>query len=156
MAITQKCQYAIRAIYELSRRVDEGPCKIGAVAEVQGIPVRFLENILNNLKSAGFVDSARGKDGGYFLTRRPSDITVGEVIRFVQGNLGPVECGDGLSDICNLYNSCVFRPLWERAQEALESVYDGTTFQDLVDSSGEDSHGGGCRCGKKNKISKLL
>ena len=69
MAITQKCQYALRAIYELARR-GEGPCKIGAVAEAQGIPVRFLENILNSLKGAGFVDSARGKDGGYFLAPR--------------------------------------------------------------------------------------
>lgn len=154
MAITQKCQYALRAIYELACRSSEGPCKIGTVAEAQGIPVRFLENILNSLKSAGFVDSARGKDGGYFLMRPASEITVGEVIRFVQGNLGPVECGEGLSDICNMYNSCVFRPLWERAQEALESVYDGTTFQDLVDRSEENPHGPGCRCGRKNKISK--
>ena len=123
MAITQKCQYALRAIYELARR-GEGPCKIGAVAEAQGIPVRFLENILNSLKGAGFVDSARGKDGGYFLARPASAITVGEVIRFVQGDFRPVECGDE-DDVCSVYGSCVFRPLWERAQEALEAVYDG-------------------------------
>lgn len=154
MAITQKCQYALRAIYELAVRQGEGPCKIGAVAEAQGIPVRFLENILNGLKGAGFVDSARGKDGGYFLARPASAITVGEVIRFVQGGFRPVECGEGEFDECSLYGSCVFRPLWEEAQTALEAVYDGTTFQDLVDKSEENRHGPECRCGRKNKIQK--
>ncbi len=154
MAITQKCQYALRAIYELANRCGEGPCKISTVAEAQDIPMRFLENILNGLKGAGFVVSARGKDGGYFLARPASAITVGEVIRFVQGNLGPVECGEGMDDTCTLYNSCVFRPLWEKAQEALEQVYDGTTFQDLVDKSEESRRGPECRCGRKNKIQK--
>ena len=134
-------------------RRGEGPCKIGAVAEAQGIPVRFLENILNSLKGAGFVDSARGKDGGYFLARPASAITVGEVIRFVQGDFRPVECGDE-DDVCSVYGSCVFRPLWERAQEALEAVYDGTTFQDLLDQSEENRHGPECRCGRKVKIQK--
>ncbi len=154
MAITQKCQYALRAIYELALRQSGGPCKIGAVAEAQDIPVRFLENILNGLKSAGFVDSVRGKDGGYFLARPASAITVGEVMRFVQGNFGPVECGDGFGDECPQYGLCVFRPLWEKAQEALEKVYDGTTFQDLVDQSEGNRHGPECRCGRKSKIQK--
>lgn len=148
MAITQKCQYALRAIYELARQ-SGGPCKISSVADAQGIPVRFLENILNNLKSAGFVDSARGKDGGYFLARPASSITVGEVIRFVQGPLGPVECCAKSDDYCALYGDCVFRPLWDRAREALEDVYDGTSFQDLVDRSGDSCHSPECRCGSK-------
>ena len=84
MAISQKCQYALRAIYELALHQDEGPCKIGAIAEAQSIPVRFIENILNSLKAAGFVDSVRGKDGGYYLLRKADEITVGEVIRFVR------------------------------------------------------------------------
>ena len=152
MAISQKCQYALRAIYELARRQDEGPCKIGAVAEAQGIPVRFLENILNSLKGAGFVDSARGKDGGYFLRKDPGSITVGEVIRFVQGPLGPVVCSAprGDEEDCDFYNDCVFRPLWDKAREALEQVYDGTTFADLVHQSEHACHSTLCTsCGRK-------
>ena len=152
MAITQKCQYALRAIYELARRQTDGPCKIGAVAEAQNIPVRFLENILSSLKSAGVVDSARGKDGGYFLAKPADAITVGEVIRFIQGSLGPVECGTRMDDDCSLYDDCVFRPLWDKAREALEAVYDGTTFQDLVNQSDNSCHRPDCWCGKKNKI----
>lgn len=149
MAITQKCQYALRAIYELARRHDEGPCKIGAIAEAQGIPVRFLENILNSLKSAGFVESARGKDGGYSLLRRADCITIGEVIRFVQGPLGPVECTDRIDEDCDFYSDCVFRPLWDKAREALEAVYDGTTFQDLVNQSENTCRSALCNCGRK-------
>ncbi|MEG1602917.1 MAG: Rrf2 family transcriptional regulator [Cloacibacillus sp.] len=151
MAITQKCQYALRAIFELAKRQSDGPCKIGAVAEAQGIPVRFLENILSSLKSAGFVDSARGKDGGYFLAKPADAITVGEVIRFVQGPLGPVECTTRDEDDCSFYDDCVFRPLWEKARVALESVYDGTTFRDLVNQSENNCCRPECRCGKKYK-----
>ncbi|MCE5202384.1 MAG: Rrf2 family transcriptional regulator [Synergistaceae bacterium] len=149
MAITQKCQYALRAIYELAYHHNEGPCKIGTIAEAQGIPVRFLENILNSLKSAGLVDSARGKDGGYYLLRNADSITVGEVIRFVQGSLGPVECTTRIDDDCSFYEDCVFRPLWDKAREALEAVYDGTTFQDLVNQSESNCRSALCNCGRK-------
>lgn len=149
MAITQKCQYALRAIYELALHMDEGPQKIGAIAEAQNIPVRFLENILNSLKGAGFVDSQRGKDGGYFLSRQADSITVGEVIRFVQGPLGPVECTAGINDDCDFYSDCVFRPLWDKAREALEAVYDGTTFLDLVKQSENTCRLMQCTCGRK-------
>lgn len=151
MAITQKCQYALRAIFELANRQSEGPCKIGAVAEAQGIPVRFLENILSSLKSAGIVDSARGKDGGYFLAKPADSITVGEVIRFIQGPLGPVECTTREDDDCSFYDDCVFRPLWDKAKEALEAVYDGTTFQDLINQAEKGCTRSECRCGKRYK-----
>jgi len=149
VAITQKCQYALRAVYELALRYDEGPCKIGAVADAQGIPTRFLENILNGLKGAGFVDSARGKDGGYYLSRRADKITVGEIIRFVQGPFDPVECIAREEPDCDIYEDCVFRPLWERAREALETVYDSTTVQDLVDRTHEGCGVPGCSCRRK-------
>ena len=133
VSINQKCQYALRALFELAVKNSGEPCKIGAVAEAQGIPVRFLENILNSLKSGGFVASSRGKDGGYVLAKPASDITVGEVIRFVQGPFAPVECAAPGSDLCAFSDDCVFHPLWERARIALEQVYDGTTLADLVD-----------------------
>lgn len=149
MAVTQKCQYALRAVYELALRQDEAPCKIGVIAESQSIPVRFLENILNGLKGAGFVDSARGKDGGYFLTRSAAEITVGEVIRFVQGPFDPVDCNNRLDFSCGIFDDCVFRPLWEKARLALEAVYDGTTIQDLVDQTQYGCGSPSCGCARK-------
>lgn len=149
VAISQKCQYALRAIYELALHQDEGPYKISSIAEAQSIPVRFLENILNGLKGAGIVDSARGKDGGYYLLKSADAITVGEVIRFVQGPLGPVECTPRFDEDCDFYNDCVFRPLWDKAKTALEGVYDGTTFQDLVDQSANTCRTPQCSCSRK-------
>ncbi len=154
MAISQKCQYALRAIYELALHEDEGPRKIGAIADAQSIPVRFLENILNSLKGAGLVDSARGKDGGYYLLKPASGITVGEVIRFVQGPLAPVECTTRIVESCDFYSDCVFRPLWDKARTALESVYDGTTFQDLVDQSKNICRVPQCTCNRKKETTK--
>ena len=95
MPISQKTQYAVRAVFELAKRRGTGATKIGEIAEAQAIPQRFLENILNKLKGAGFVESVRGKDGGYVLAREPKDLTVGEVLRFVEGPFAPVECASG-------------------------------------------------------------
>ncbi|MCX7828380.1 MAG: Rrf2 family transcriptional regulator [Thermanaerothrix sp.] len=134
MAINQKCQYALRALYELSVHYSSGPLKTAQIAQSQGIPKKFLEGILGLLKSLGYVKSHRGKDGGYSLAKPPGEISVGEVIRGVQGPFSPVECLVG-ENRCQLNGRCSFRPLWERAKAALEEVYDRTTFQDLLDQN---------------------
>jgi len=134
MVISQKCQYAVRAVFELSKRHGEGPVRIARVAEAQAIPVRFLEVILNQLKQGGFVLSQRGARGGYLLAGSPEELTVGDIIRFVEGPLGPVECAMGGSRTdCPLYGDCVFLPMWEKVRAAISGVYDQTTFQSLVE-----------------------
>ena len=134
MALSQKCQYALRAIFELSKRDGSGPVKIGDVAKAQAIPVRFLEVILTQLRQAGYTTSRRGARGGYQMVRDPKELTVGEVIRFVDGPLSPVKClaGPEAAD-CPLRGDCAFMGLWRRAQTAVAGVYDATTFQDLLD-----------------------
>ena len=133
MRISQKCQYAVRAVFELAKRQGTGATKISEIAEAQAIPIRFLENILNHLKGGGFVESVRGKEGGYLLARPAKEVTVGEIVRFMEGPLSPVECTvSGKKGACPMYGRCVFLSLWKRAEEALEAVYDGTTFRQLV------------------------
>ena len=142
MLMSTRTQYALRAIFELARHQGEGPVKIADVARAQAIPPRFLEVILNQLKRTGFVASRRGNDGGYQLLRSPEDLTVGEVIRFIQGPLGPVDCvADGGQDDCPLHAGCVFLPMWKKVREVTAAVYDGTTFQDLVDRQPQESDG---------------
>jgi Rrf2 family protein len=85
MPISQKTQYAVRAVFELAKRQGRGATKISEIAEAQAIPQRFLENILNHLKGGGFVESVRGKEGGYLLVRPAKELTVGQVLRFVEG-----------------------------------------------------------------------
>ncbi len=134
MSVSQKCQYGLRAIYELAKHNGTEPLKMAEIARRQAIPLRFLEIILNELKRGGFVRAIRGKDGGCFLNRSPDKLTVGEVMRFIEGSFAPVGCiKEEKTDSCPLQGKCVFLPLWEKAQDALARVYDGTTFQDLID-----------------------
>ena len=134
MLLSQKSQYALRAIYELSVRHGQGPVRAPQIAEAQAIPSNFLGIILHQLKQAGFVESKRGHDGGYVLARHPRDLTVGELLRFIEGPVGPVDClTPSGKHQCRLDGNCAFMPLWQRVQDAVNAIYDGTTFQDLVD-----------------------
>jgi len=134
MQFSQKCEYAMRAIFELAKRYGKGPVKISEIAEVQAIPLRFLEVILSELKQGGFVTSKRGSAGGYLLSGPPRALSVGGVIRFVEGPVGPVPCLEGSSQgNCSLYANCVFLPLWKEVQRAICDIYDNTTFEDLVE-----------------------
>jgi len=119
---------------ELAKLHGKGPISISQIATNQAIPQRFLENILNDLKPTGLIESKRGVQGGYQLTKDPAAITVGEVIRFVEGPLDPVKCiTDQSGPCCPLRESCALIHLWNRAKTAVEAVYDGVTFCDLVE-----------------------
>jgi len=132
--LSQKCQYAVRAIMELARRHGQGPVTAGEIASIQVIPQRFLEVILNELKPTGLIESRRGVRGGYLLASDPKDITVGQVIRLIDGPLDPVHCvGDNGKASCPLRQRCALVELWGEARKAVEQIYDGATFHDLVE-----------------------
>lgn len=134
--VSQKCQYAIRATFELAKRHGQGPVKISEIAETQSIPVRFLEVILNQLRQGGFVQSRRGADGGYYLIRKADELMVGDIIQFIEGPLVPVAClADKGQDQCALHGNCVFIPMWKRVAKAASDVYNKTSFQNLVDDA---------------------
>jgi Rrf2 family cysteine metabolism transcriptional repressor len=131
--VTQKSQYALRALFELATRLDGGPTRIEDVAKAQAIPQRFLEVVLNELKHAGLVEARRGPRGGYLLARSPRDITVADIVECCQGKFTPVDCLSAASaGECALKGDCVFVDLWEEVREAVNHVYESTTLQDLV------------------------
>lgn len=133
MNLSQKCQYGLRALFELAKRHGQGPVRVSQIAEAQAIPPRFLELILNELRHAGYVESRRGVQGGYMLVTAPIALSVGEIIRFIDGPLAPVKClaAPGTGE-CPLEGHCSFIGLWERATAAVTEVYDSTTLQDLI------------------------
>lgn len=134
MNLSQKCQYALRSLFELAKREGRGPVNIAEIAEAQAIPAKFLELILVQIKQTGWVVSYRGIHGGYALGVSPQEISVGEVIRFIEGPLKPVKCivGQG-GNKCPLRGKCAFMGLWDRAERAISQVYDSTTLRDLMD-----------------------
>ena len=134
MYLSQRCLYALRSLLELAKRYGQGPIRIADVAEAQAIPPRFLELILGELKQAGYVESRRGAAGGYMLSVPPARLTVGDIIRFVEGPLAPVKClVDPSGQECPMNNQCAFMGLWDRAAKALTEVYDSASLQDLVE-----------------------
>lgn len=136
MVLSQKSQYGVRAVFELAKRDGSGPVKASAIASAQYIPLRFLENILAQLRQAGIVESTRGKEGGYRLHRRPWELSVGEVIRLIQGPMSAIECAEapaGDARGCPLRLGCTLLPMWDKAHRAMMDVYDGTTFGDLLE-----------------------
>ncbi|UCD82617.1 MAG: Rrf2 family transcriptional regulator [Desulfobacterales bacterium] len=136
MPITpKKNQYALRAIFELAKHRGKGPKKISEIAEVQAIPLRFLEVILSQLKGSGLVDSKRGFYGGYYLTRPPDKISVGDVLRFMEKPTSADHCVACVSKTnCPFSGKCAFASMWNQVNAAIFNIYDSTTIQDLLNN----------------------
>jgi Rrf2 family protein len=135
MAIVPKRnQYALRAIFELAKHRGKGPKKISEIAHAQAIPLRFLEVILGQLKGTGWVESKRGFYGGYLLKCSPRDITVGDILRFMQGAAHSMDCVACISKRdCPFNGECAFAAMWNRVNEAMFKIYDETSIQDLIE-----------------------
>lgn len=134
-SVSLKCQYAIRAVFELARRWPEsGLSRLRDISKAQAIPARFLETILNHLRRSGLVESRRGKDGGFRIGRPPSEITVGEVVRCMEYSEYPVSCAaESPVYNCPRQGKCVFIHLWNEAKAAVNAVYDAKSFSDLLE-----------------------
>jgi Rrf2 family protein len=134
MLVTQKKQYALRAIFELAKQPDNDPVKTSTIAEAQSIPLRFLEVIMGQLKRGGIVDSKRGFFGGYTLVQPPDQIRVGDIFRQLDKEDKAETCmACASTKNCPFLGDCVFMELWDQAQKAMEAVYDQTTIQSLID-----------------------
>jgi Rrf2 family protein len=132
---SRKNQYALRAIFELAKHRGEGPTKISDIADAQSIPVRFLEVILNKLKGSGLIDAKRGFYGGYYLTRSPEQITVADIMNFMQTPPKQEMCAACLAKAkCPHGYRCAFSAMWNSVNRAILQVYTETTIQDLLDN----------------------
>ena len=126
MLVTQKCQYALRALLELAKQDGRGPIKIAVIAEEQGISLRFLEVILSQLKQGGFVESRRGTEGGYLLARKPSDINVWDVVEFIDGPVWQPE-----EPASAEHGEDVFAQVWHQAAACLRETLGRFSIADL-------------------------
>jgi Rrf2 family cysteine metabolism transcriptional repressor len=125
MNISVKGEYALQAIFDLASQPRGEPVKIAEIARRQHIPQKFLELILAGLKQGGFVESRRGAEGGYLLARAPDAITVGEVVRFIEG---PAQ-GKGRQ---RRKAETPFTAMWHEVDESISRILDHTTFADLL------------------------
>jgi len=132
MKISKKCQYALKAVFELAWRNSSKPIKTHEIADAQRMSPRFTEIILNELKHGGFVESKRGNEGGYMLARDANDLTVREVFEYVQGRISLAPDSAKTGGNADSAGDEAFKELWEAIDNAVCEVCEKKSFADLV------------------------
>jgi Rrf2 family protein len=134
MRLSTKGEYASRAMLELSLHYEDKPLHIRDISRAQDIPPRFLEQILLQLKRAGYLRSRKGPEGGYYLSRPPAEINVAEVIRAIEGPLAPIDCVSvSAHEVCIHEAHCGLRSLWKEVRDAIAEIMERTTFEELAE-----------------------
>ena len=134
MKVSSRGEYGVRAMVALARHYGDGPMSIAAVAKASAVPSAYLEQLIAPLRRAGLVESKRGAQGGYRLTRAPELVRVGEVYRVMEGPVAPMDCvsEDPADQTCPLIEGCETRPVWLKVRDAMAEALDSTTLADLV------------------------
>jgi Rrf2 family transcriptional regulator, cysteine metabolism repressor len=133
MKLSTKGKYGVRAVFEIARNYGKGPISIKGIAERQGISFSYLEQILHKLGKAGLIESVRGPAGGYLLARKPSDLTIGDIVRVLEGPIALSHCLEpGESDDCYQAGDCAARMVWVKVGAKIEEALDSISFQDLL------------------------
>jgi Rrf2 family protein len=134
MRLSTKGEYASRAMLELSLHHEEKPLHIRDISKAQDIPERFLEQILLQLKRAGYLRSRKGPNGGYYLSKPPGEINVAEVIRVMDGPLAPIDCVSVTAhEVCPHESSCGLKGLWKEVRDAVAKIMETATFEELAE-----------------------
>lgn len=136
MKLSTRGRYGIHAMYDLALHAHSGPQSIKAISERQGVPEAYLEQLIAVLKREKLVTSTRGAQGGYTLTRPPEQITVGDVLRALEGGLGLVECLDEEA-VCGKSCACASRVVWQKLRDGLNAIVDGITLRDMIEDYGK-------------------
>jgi Rrf2 family transcriptional regulator, cysteine metabolism repressor len=152
LQVSQRTHYGLRAMTELAKAYGAGPRSLAWIAEAQQLPAGYLEQLAIPLRRAGLIEATRGAHGGYQLTRPPAQVSVGEIVRTLEGAVTPVEClaDDYPLGSCALELGCLSRPLWQRLKDTIDQVLDSTTLADLCGAGdaglgvAEEAPGGSC------------
>jgi Rrf2 family transcriptional regulator, cysteine metabolism repressor len=131
MKISFKTDYALKAILYMAHQYGSKLITGNELAQNIDAPVKFLEQVLLTLKKGGFIESKRGNVGGYYLSRPPEQMTVGEVLRFIEGPIEPISCVKEGYSRCKDIDTCVFKGIWEKVSVATSQIVDSVTFADL-------------------------
>ena len=134
--LSQKSKYALKAAIALAHEFGQGPVLISDIAQRERIPRKFLELILLELRNKGILQSRKGKGGGYFLAREPAHVTLGEILRVVEGPLAPIPCVSKTAYMrcreCRDENTCGIRMVMKDVREATARILDSTTLADVL------------------------
>ena len=134
MKFSTKAHYGLRAMTELARGYYRGPLALADIAQAEGLSLGYLEQLMARLRRAGLVKATRGVHGGYHLVAPPSLVTVGDVLRALEGPIEPVRCASEVADRCDCqrHDSCRSRQVWERVRDTMAGLLDSMTLADLA------------------------
>ncbi|MGE4299180.1 MAG: Rrf2 family transcriptional regulator [Desulfovibrionaceae bacterium] len=134
MKLSTRSRYGTRMMLDIALHGDNGPVRISEISQRQGVSVKYLEKLIRPLKKGKYIKSKRGPKGGHMLTRPPEQITVGEVVRLLEGDIALTECVlDG--KVCANSDDCITRQLWMEASQAMYERLNCVTFADLIQKS---------------------
>lgn len=137
MKLSTKGRYGLKAMLDIAVNSESGCVAIKNISMRQSISEPYLEQLFSSLKKAGLVNSIRGAQGGYVLSDKPKNITVGQILRALEGSLAPVDCVlekdfTNPGNTCNNADCCVIKGVWEKIRDSINSVVDSITLEDLV------------------------
>ena len=137
MKLSTRTRYGIRAVLELAKNHGQGPVQLKIIARHQGISVKYLEQLMAMLKSAGIVKSIRGSKGGYILAKSPDQIRLSDCFNCLEGHVVTVECVEN-DNYCPRTCDCIAREVWAEVQKAVMAVLESMTLQSLIDKAKHD------------------
>ncbi|PLX75358.1 MAG: Rrf2 family transcriptional regulator [Desulfuromonas sp.] len=139
MRLSTKSRYGLRALFDMAYHAGTLPAQIKDISRRQNISPRYLEQIFQDLKRGGLLKSRRGPQGGYFLTRKPQEITVHDIIQAAEGEMALVDCvkEKGCKKECDFNNSCVTQQVWAKASKVLNEYLTSVSLKDLCDQGKE-------------------
>ena len=137
MMFSTKAEYGVRVMAHLARHDGDSPISLGSIADAEGLPLAYLEHLVQRLRKAGLVESRRGAHGGYTLAREAGEITMAEVVRALEGDIAPIECISADADgvlVCSREHDepCPTKFLWTRVQGSIVRTLTEMTLDDLV------------------------
>lgn len=134
MKLSTKGRYGLRAAVDLALFATEEPVSINTIASHEGLSERYLEQLFAKMKKAGLVRSIRGTNGGYKLAKPSGEISVGDVLRALEGEMVLVDCPDS-EDVCAKFDSCVTKYVWKRINNSINDAMDSMTLEEIVANS---------------------
>jgi Rrf2 family protein len=133
--VSTKGRYGLKALIDIANTSDNEPVSITSIAGRQGISERYLEQLMSKLKKAGIINSIRGASGGYILAKDSNDISVGDVLRALEGELKPVDCPSIDDEIsCGYVDTCATKYVWQRISESINKTVDEIKLSQLLNS----------------------
>jgi Rrf2 family iron-sulfur cluster assembly transcriptional regulator len=134
MKLSTRSRYGTRMVLDMAKHYNEGPIQIGDIAQRVDVSVKYLEQLIIPLKKADYVKSVRGPKGGHMLKKAPNEITIGEIVKVLEGGINLSDCVEH-PDICDKFRDCLARSIWEEATKAMYDKLNSITLSEMIESN---------------------